>query len=476
MSQKNDTLVLLTSLVVTLGLLGGGGFWLFNNWNQGQNPLGETADSVLNDGPGLGATKPSDRLSGGEKVLLPRDTSPEKEAGVQAFAAGDYGQAVTHFTQALAAQKNDPEALIYLNNARLAAADQPTYAIAVSMPIGTDENATKEMLRGVAQAQNEINQAGGIQGVGLRVIIGNDDNNTETAKTLAREYGKRSDILAVVGHFGSDVSLAAAPVYQTQELVMVSPTSTSTNLSSVGNYIFRTVPSDRFAGSALVQYQLQRLNRKKTVIFYNGNSDYSRSLKDVFTTDLFAQGGEVVAEFDFSEPGFNPGEAVMAAKERGGEVIFLAPNSSTLDQALQVMQVNEGELPLVAGDSVYQAKTLQIGRRDGLGMVVAVPWHVLGNPDADFPRRSQQLWGGDVSWRTALAYDATQALITALSQNTAPTRQTIQQALSDGGFQAPGAAGPIRFLPSGDRNQSVQLVTVEEGERSSFGYDFVPVK
>jgi branched-chain amino acid transport system substrate-binding protein len=33
----------------------------------------------------------------------------------------------------------------------------------------------------------------------------------------------------------------------------------------------------------------------------------------------------------------------------------------------------------------------------------------------------------------------------------------------------------VRFLPSGDRNQSVQLVIVQPGERSGFGYDFVPV-
>jgi len=33
----------------------------------------------------------------------------------------------------------------------------------------------------------------------------------------------------------------------------------------------------------------------------------------------------------------------------------------------------------------------------------------------------------------------------------------------------------VRFLPSGDRNQSVQLVVVQPGSRSSFGVDFVPI-
>ncbi|MEY2913175.1 MAG: hypothetical protein RLZZ184_2484, partial [Cyanobacteriota bacterium] len=38
-----------------------------------------------------------------------------------------------------------------------------------------------------------------------------------------------------------------------------------------------------------------------------------------------------------------------------------------------------------------------------------------------------------------------------------------------------GAAGSIRFLPSGDRNTPVQLVKIVRGNRSRTGYDFEPV-
>jgi hypothetical protein len=41
-----------------------------------------------------------------------------------------------------------------------------------------------------------------------------------------------------------------------------------------------------------------------------------------------------------------------------------------------------------------------------VGMVLAVPWHILGDPNSPFPKAASQLWGGEVSWRTALAYDA----------------------------------------------------------------------
>ncbi len=106
-------------------------------------------------------------------------------------------------------------------------------------------------------------------------------------------------------------------------------------------------------------------------------------------------------------------------------------------------------------------------------MVVAVPWHIEGERNSEFPQKSRQLWGGDVSWRTAMAYDATVALIAALEQN--PTRLGVKQALSASNFSAMGASGAIRFLPSGDRNAPVQLVKIVPGNRSSTGYDFEPV-
>ncbi|NJO11995.1 MAG: receptor ligand binding family protein, partial [Leptolyngbyaceae cyanobacterium SL_1_1] len=83
--------------------------------------------------------------------------------------------------------------------------------------------------------------------------------------------------------------------------------------------------------------------------------------------------------------------------------------------------------------------------------------------------------GGDVSWRSATAYDATKAIAAALAADAAPTRQTLQAALSSGTFSAEGATSEVRFLPSGDRNQASQLVIVEPGTRSGRGYDFVPV-
>ena len=153
-------------------------------------------------------------------------------------------------------QRNDSEALIYLNNARIG--KNEAYSIAVAVPIGTEKTTAQEIWRGVAQA-DEINQQGGINNVPLQVVIVNDDNNPQTAAEVAKNLAKNKDILGVVGHFSSGVTLATAPIYQQNELVAISPSSTYVAISNAENYIFRTVPSDRFTSSALARYFLEQL-------------------------------------------------------------------------------------------------------------------------------------------------------------------------------------------------------------------------
>jgi branched-chain amino acid transport system substrate-binding protein len=470
MSQKNETAVLVLSLLITLGLVGGGIWWLANRSGTNFGSLSPENQKFSNKSP-QSQQSIEQRFSAGKKLLIVGGATAKKQEAVGAIASGKYNEAIANLETSLQANRNDPEALIYLNNARIG--NQKSYTIAAAVPIGSDVNAALEILRGVAQSQHELNQSGGIKGIPLKVLIANDDNNPEIAAQIATALAKNSEVLGVIGHFGSDTTLAASKVYQQNQLVAISPTSTSVQLSGVGSNIFRTVPSDRFAANALSRYMLTKLQKQKAVIFFNSASNYSKSLKNEFTTAIYGDGGQIVSEFDFANGNFNAAESVKGAIAQGAEVIMLASNSATIDQALQVVQVNAKRLPLLAGDGAYTPKTLQIGATEATDMVLAIPWHILADPQLNFPQTSKQLWNAEVSWRTALAYDAARALIVGLERN--PTRTGIQQALSASDFSAQGASGAIRFLASGDRNRAVQLVTVKPGNRTSYGYEFVPI-
>lgn len=420
--------------------------------------------------PVISQSDPSDRTSTGERAFFPEDGTADKSNAVTDYRNGFYALAKMGFERSLAQRLNDPESVIYRNNAKAAGDD--VFKIAVSVPATTDANGTREILRGVAQAQTEINAAGGIKGRSLVVVIANDDNDIKTAQQIAQSFVNRADILGVVGHYASSVTLATADIYTKGQLVAISPISSAVQLSSKSPYVFRTVPSDMIAARSLVDY-MQTLKRQRAVIYFNSQSDYSKSLKGELSTAIALQGGQVVSEVDLSNSSFSANRSLQEATQRNADVILLASNTSALDRALQVVQANQSRLPILAGDDVYTPKTLDVTREQGQNMVIAVPWHILGSGSQNFAVRSHQLWGGDVNWRTVTAYDATQALGVAIAAS--PTRTGVQQALLNPAFTAAGASRAVTFLPSGDRNAPVQLVKLVKGDRSNYGYDFVPI-
>ena len=413
----------------------------------------------------------SDRLSEGTQSLLPNPSALKKQ-GLRAYAEGDYAQAVTSLETTLSVNRNDPEALIYLNNARIG--EQPAHTLAVIAPVGSTSEIGLEILRGAGQAQQELNQLAGDDGIPIKLLIVNDNNEASIAKSVAAELVNRSEVLGVLGHYSSGVTLEAAPVYDQGKLPMVSAISTSVELSGFSPYVFRTVPSDSFAAAALARHMIDDLNAQKALLYYDSNSAYSLSLKNEFTTSVFSDGGEVVTEYDLADTAFDADQQIALAKEQGIDVIMLASSTDTLEPSLAVMAAVNQEIPLIGGDDLYHPKVLQDGGDDAEGLTVAVPWHVLSDPSSEFVIDAQQIWGGDVSWRSAMAYDAIASLGAALLED--PSREGIRNTLRQAEFSADGATGDVHFLPSGDRNRAAQLVQIQVGNRSGLGFDFIPIK
>ena len=132
------------------------------------------------------------------------------------------------------------------------------------------------------------------------------------------------------------------------------------------------------------------------------------------------------------------------------------------------------KLSLLGGDFVYTNKILEEGVDWMDGTVVAIPWDIdaeaKSKSKSDFVTNSQNLWGAKVNWRTALAYDATQALIEAIKKE--PTRSGVRKAL----LSIDGASGKVEFLPNGDRkNAPVQLVKIVVDPENQGKYKFQPI-
>ena len=413
------------------------------------------------------------RKSEGEKLLIAAETNADKAQAIAAIAKKDYATAVSKWEASLSKQRSDPEALIYLNNAKIG--EQKSLTIAVSVPIGGNLNVAKEILRGVAQAQTEVNSQGGINAVPLKIVIVNDDNKIEVGKKVAQALAQDQSILAVIGHNSSEVSIAAAPTYQAGGLVMMSSTSIAKELSGLGSYIFRTVPSVRFQADALSQYAVKKQNKKNIGICLNSTAKASQSIKEDFTAAVFSDGAKISrVNCDLSSPDFNADQVIQEMLNDRVDALLLSPGVEKIEKGVEVAVIARNRLLLLADSTMYTFKTLQLGQGAIADMVITVPWHpefLLNNP---FAGNAVKLWGGDVNWRSATSYDATLAIAGGLRQNS--TRAGLQQTLSSNTFELEGAAGKIAFQPSGDRANPAILVKVSKGDRAGVGYDFVPLR
>ncbi|MEG3840314.1 bifunctional serine/threonine-protein kinase/ABC transporter substrate-binding protein [Microcoleus sp. herbarium14] len=464
-----------------------------------------------------------DGLSAGETILFTSSAPRLKQRGVDEFAASKSQQAFNLFKESWQKEYGqDPETLVYMNNAFLEASKADYYTIAVVLPIARKNSDSfaylsteaKEYLCGVAQAQTEVNlglpnysdrdfpgqdflPSKAINGKGLKVIIADDANDGGEAKQRALALANQPEILAVIGHANSEMTMHAVDIYNKHNLVLMSPGAATEELTSEPRKIFfRTLYTSSLIAKNIADYLLEK-NQKKAAILYNQSSPFCASFREDYTKYFRdCKGGEIVwiRDFDISKKDFNAQRAIEEIKANGETAIVLVPDAhvrSSLDSAFEIIKLNDDSQP----DS-FAARNWMVGTWTLMGpeilelasqqpqklfekLIFSVGWHPLSSPNTEFPQQARSLWGEEGNSRMASAYDAARALIKALEMQPKPSREGMQKTISDPNFRADGATGTIEFNSpnNGDRkNPPSELVHIVKCQKEPFGLAFVPVK
>ncbi|WP_017317469.1 ABC transporter substrate-binding protein [Mastigocladopsis repens] len=453
-NKENIQVVISLSLA---GLLIGAILWLLGKVIRPEREYsGEFQQNNVSLTPSYINSPLNHRMSLGEKIFITEGRPPDKEAGRKAFEAGDFATAVSKFQVSLQNKRNDPETLIYLNNAKIG--KSKALKVAVVVPIGISLNEAEEILRGVAQAQDEVNSNGGINGLPLQLQIVSI-NNFEILKQLDTELVNDPSILAVVG-FSQDTS-----IYNKRGLVMVSLVN-SKKLSKPTKYIFYATPSSDVFGDALASYIVQKARLTNIAICSDSTFTIRNEIVEVYTESIRKYGGRVTSTVcDLGGATFQPSSFLSRTISDGAEGLLLLPRPDKLNSAIEVARENKGRLPLFGFQAMYTERTLKYGQADVKGMMLAVSWHHDAVASKSFAQKAIQLWGGDVSPRTATAYDALQTIITGLRQG--DTREELQKALSNPDFSALGATGTIQFPRTGAR--LVEARALRDGQSPAVG-------
>ncbi|AFY86892.1 ABC transporter substrate-binding protein [Chroococcidiopsis thermalis] len=388
-------------------------------------------------------------FSWGERVLISEDSleATRKEScmnnfnlkknGTQSYGKNTeegFDEAEAQFRQYIDKQKcpNDPEAHIYLNNAKYLKnakaqmSEKNLVRVAVSVPISRSNSKgvseAQETLRGIALAQYKVNdkKVNGIDG--KKLIVGIADDGFNNAKEVAKFLVGRPPILGVIGHSTSTTTKDARPIYQEEGVVAISPSSTfvSSDRSSDNDYVFRTASNDSIAVKQLVKYISNHTKIKKIAIVHD-NDIYSESYKKMFEKEFkfLGNGSEVINESntgcDLSNDNFDDDECLEKVGKQA-EALLLAPSSPRAKNELVLSILRKATIPLFGADSMYNLEVAKALNDANKRIIVAVPWH-RNNPWLPLQQDAYIYFGQHaINWNTAMAYDATLTLAEGLQK------------------------------------------------------------
>lgn len=161
------------------------------------------------------------------------------------------------------------------------------------------------LIAGARLAVRELNEAGGILGKEVVWVDGDDGTNPAVAKqTVERLLAARVQV--IIGAAASGVSKAVIPQVTGAGVLMISPSATSDELTSVpdGNLFFRTAAPDQLQAKALADVVLRDGTRK--VFLIARNDSWGQGLLRNLQDNLESAG---VAASDVQVFIYEPGES-----------------------------------------------------------------------------------------------------------------------------------------------------------------------
>ena len=145
----------------------------------------------------------------------------------------------------------------------------------------------------VALAVSEINDAGGVLGNDVEVVVEANEHDPTDPTIMNKSVDEiiKADPAFVLGAMGTGNTNAAMPKVTEAGILMGSPSNTGIALAGINDLYFRTIASDIIQGRALGNLILQDGNAKVAVL--TQNNDYGKGLRDNLQTTLEEAGGEV---------------------------------------------------------------------------------------------------------------------------------------------------------------------------------------
>ncbi|MCM3634513.1 MULTISPECIES: ABC transporter substrate-binding protein [Paenibacillus] len=342
-----------------------------------------------------------------------------------------------------------------------------TIRIGLAAPIsGTQAQYGTAFKNGAELAAAQINEAGGIDGKQVEIVIEDDKGDSNEAVNVANKFVSDKSILGVVGHFNSSATLATAPVYNKNKIVQISPSSSAPAVTNAGEYTYRVITTDAFQADYLATWS-QELGYKKVALIYE-QSDFGIGLLDVYKQSAPGNNIEVTAT-----EAYNPGEkdfstVLTKIKTTEPDAIFIGGFYNEAALIAQQAQKLGMDVEFIGVDSLYSEALLELGQQSVEDFKIIGFFYPGGSNEkaTEFAEQYQTKYNSKPDTYAAYSYVATSLIIDAIKEN-GTDREGIKTFL-DQVKDYEGATGVLSFDENGDVITVPTKLKVANGEFVNF--------
>jgi len=296
-----------------------------------------------------------------------------------------------------------------------------------------------------------------------------DASSSAQVPSVVRKLIDTDGVLALIGEVASSNSLAAAPIAQEAGVPMLSPSSTNPKVTQKGDYIFRTCFTDIFVGTAMARFARTDLKAKTAALLIDGDSDYSKGLRDYFSKGFKDAGGTVFPPVEYVKGDKDFRAPLTKIKALNPDIIFI-PGYYTDVANIAVQARSLGlKQTLMGSDGWDSPKLFEIGKAAVQGSYISNHY----SPNDPSPRVRKfvtdykKLYNETPDALAAMGYDAASLMADAVGRAGALDRAKLRDALA-ATKDFPGVAGSITM--DADRNAQKPLAILQiKGD----GYKFV---
>lgn len=190
--------------------------------------------------------------------------------------------------------------------------------------------------KGAQLAVDEINAAGGVNGITLKLDFQDDENNAQKANN-AYNIVKDNGAKVFMGTVTSGPCVSVVELAQEDNMFMITPSSTAVDCIKYDN-AFRVCFNDPMQGTASAEYIATKQLGSKIGIIYDSSDVYSSGIFQAFKAEAANRGLEIVSEQAFtSSNNTDFSVALQKIKESNADLVFLPiyykEASSILQQA-----------------------------------------------------------------------------------------------------------------------------------------------